>query len=116
MTLTPENTPSALHPWLDSLNALYDIYVRVMLLKRKRAELRGLSLAAAYGYLAYAYARDVWFNLTTATRMFCDPAREFTFTARLKRYRAGGTTTQAAIAEFLCDELLDQADPDGDHC
>jgi hypothetical protein len=116
MRLTPDNSPSPLHPWLDALNALFVIYVRVMEMKRHRDQLRGRSRVAAYLYVAYGYARDVWFNLTTASRIFRDPPRELTVTARLKRYRKTGTKEQQALAEFLCDQVLDQADPDGDHC
>lgn len=116
MILAPYNTPTPLHPWLDELNALYAIYVNVMDLKRRRDDLRGLGRVWAYLYVAYGYACDVWFNLTTASKIFNDCARELTLTARFKRYRKSGTPEQAALAEFLCDQFLDQADPDGDHC
>ncbi len=116
MTLTTQNSPAALHPWLKELNALYAIYAGVMALKRRRDQLHGRRRVGAYLYVAYGYVRDVWFNLTTASKIFNDRARELTVTARLKRYRKTGTKAQAALAEFLCDQVLDQADPDGEHC
>jgi hypothetical protein len=116
MNLTVENSPKALHPYLVEINSLYRVYVRVMDLKRRRDTIRGVELALDYGYVAWAYGRDVWFNLTTGTRIFNDPARELMFTARLKRYRLGHDQAKAALAEFLCDEWLDEVDPDGDHC
>ena len=66
-------------------------------------------LVAAWVYVGYGYLRDVGFNLVTATRIFRDPPREITFTARMTRYRLGSNREHAAIAEFLCDEWLDQA-------
>ena len=130
MILTVRNTPLLLHPYLREINALYAIYIRVMDYKRRRADLTWAELAVARVYVGYGYVRDVWFNRTTATRIFRDRPRELTFTARLKRYRASvlripgdvfrpATPTEqehAAIAEFLCDKWLDQADPDGNHC
>ena len=87
-------------------------------LKRRRGELKGLGLVRAWSYVVYAYTRDVWFNFTTASEIFNDPARfdRMTFTARLKGYRQGPGGEKAAIAEFLCDHWLDQEDPAGDHC
>ena len=121
MILTVRNTPLLLHPYLPEINALYAIFIRVMDYKRRRADLTRAELVAAWIYTGYGYIRDVGFNLVTATRIFRDRPREFTFTARLKRYRVNPPATQteqerAAIAEFLCDEWLDQADPDGNHC
>lgn len=115
MILTTENTPAPLHLYLKELNALYRIYVRVMDLKRRRAEISGAELALDWLYVVYAYWRDVWFNLTTAARIFGEPAQELTFTARLKRYRQGNDE-KAALAEFLCDQVLDEPDPSGNHC
>lgn len=114
--LTITNCPSALHPWLDELNELYQMYLKAMDYKRRRAELSRLELARAWAYVAWAWWRDGWFNLTTAADIFDDPAQEWTFTARLKRYRKTGTPEQEALAEFLCDHILDQGDPDGNHC
>ena len=98
MMLTTDNAPAALHPWLEELNALYAIYVKVMDLKRRRDELHGRRRAGAWLYVGYGYARDVWFNLTTASKIFNDRARELTLTARFKRYRKTGTPEQAALA------------------
>lgn len=117
--LTITNCPSALHPWLDELNELYQMYLKAMDYKRRRAELSRLELARAWAYVAWAWWRDGWFNLTTAADIFDDPAREWTFTARLKRYRRRPFEYPAetvALAEFLCDQVLDQGDPDGNHC
>jgi len=116
MKLTTENSPSELHPWLSELNALYELYAQAMDYKRRRAELKGWDFVKAWAFVAYAYCKDIWFNLTTASEIFNDPAQEATVTARLKRYRKSGTPQQQALAEFLCDQVLDQGDPDGNHC
>ena len=118
MELTRENSPSLLYPYLKEINSLYQIYLKAMELKRRRDELGGVELVAAWSYVGYAYVRDVCFNLTTASRMFRDAAQlpKLTFTARLRGYRLGRDLEKAAIAEFLCDHWLDQADPSGDHC
>jgi hypothetical protein len=115
--LNIQNTPfTALLPYLDEMNSLYHIYERVMELKRTRKELHPVMRAFAWIYVFYGYARDIGFNLFTASKIFNDRARELTFTARLKRYRRRGDKEQAAIAEFLCDQWLDMRDPSGDHC
>ena len=114
--LTAANTPSTFHPWLDELNGLYEVYVRVMVLKGLRDQLHGAALLKGYLYAGYGYARDVWFNLTTASKIFNDCARELTVTARLKRYRKHGTLAQQVLADFLCDKILDAVDPSGEHC
>ena len=118
MELTRENSPSLLHPYLEEINSLYQVYIKTMELKRRRDELGGIELIKAWAYVSYAYARDIWFNLTTASWMFRDAAQlsKLTFTARLRGYRLGRDLSKAAIAEFLCDHWLDQADPSGDHC
>ena len=116
MILTTRNTPKVLHPYLDPINSLYNIYVRVMKIKKNRAKLNTFRTVKAWLYVFYGYARDMGFNWWTGTRIFKDLPREFTFTARLKRYRKGPDREKAGIAEFLCDTVLDAADPDGDHC
>ena len=114
--LNTKNTPAELHPYLFELNELYLIYLRVMEFKRDRDLLNTRQLAGAWIYVGYGYLRDVLFNAFTATRIFRDMPHEFTFTARLKRYRKGNDKKKQTIAEFLCDSVLDQGDPDGDHC
>jgi hypothetical protein len=116
MDLTTENSPKALHPYLKEINSLHRVYMRVMDLKRRRDSIHGTELMIDYAYVAWAYVRDVWFNCTTAARLFKEPAREWTFTARLKRYRQGTDKAKAALAEYLCDEWLDKDDPSGNHC
>lgn len=116
MKLTEQNTPSQFHPYLIELNRLYEMYLLVMDLKRNRASLSWWELLDAYIFVSWAYLCDVWFNLTTASKLFKDGPRELTLTARLKRYRKGADKEKIALAEFICDSLLDQADPDGEHC
>jgi hypothetical protein len=117
MKLTKKNSPSLLHPYLDPINSLYQIYVRTMQIKKNRDNLHSGWLVLAWVYVSYAYIRDIWFNMTTASQMFKDPFEwnRLTFTARLKGYRKG-KGEKAAIAAFLCDHWLDQEDPSGDHC
>jgi hypothetical protein len=115
--LNVKNTPfEALLPYLDSINNLYRVYVKVMQIKKNRDNLHAGWRVVAWIYVTYGYIRDIWFNLTTASKIFNDSAQELTFTARLKRYRKEGDKEQEAIAEFLCDQWLDQVDPSGDHC
>ena len=117
MILDRNNSPEALHPYLDEINDLYDVYIQVMHLKKIRGELKGRKKIMAYLFFAYGYIKDIYFNLVTATRIFNDWPRELIFTARLKRYREGNDLLwREAIAEFLCDSVLDQGDPSGDHC
>lgn len=112
---TRKNTPKLLHPYLDELNHLYDLYFKVMDLKRSRDLLTKWERLKAYPFVLYAYYMDIRFNLFTATKMFKDRPKELTFTARLKRYRTG-TKEQQGISELLCDTYLDKVDPSGDHC
>jgi len=116
MIFTEQNMPKQLYPYLGGLNSLYALYVQVMDLKRRKEQLDRWETFKAWGFVAYAYARDIAFNLVTGTRIFKDAPQEFTFTARLKRYRLGQDKEKIAIAELLCDQYLDQVDPSGDHC
>ena len=118
MNLTQDNSPELLHPYLEAINSLYAVYIHTMQIKEKRDNLHAGELIAAWIYVIYAYSRDVWFNMTVANRIFKDRFtwNRLTFTARLKGYRKGTDLEKIAIAEFLCDQWLDQADPSGDHC
>lgn len=116
MKLTKKNSPALLHPYLEEINSLYRVYVRVMDLKRARKDSGGMWRVKAWAYVLYGYVRDIVFNLTTASRIFNDSAQELTFTARLTRYRNGEDREKKAIAEWFCDTVLDKVDPSGDHC
>ena len=59
---------------------------------------------------------DVFVNLFVAPVIFLDPPRELLVTSRLTKYRTGNSHWRRVIAEYVCDNLLDIFDPNGNHC
>lgn len=93
-----------------------------------RVFLIGPAVAAMYGLYALAVTRKgVWrvvigvpfmalnclFNATCGSFIFWELPREWFFTDRLKRHKAGSDPDRVRIAEVLCREM-NKADPG--HC
>ena len=86
---------------------------RAYLLKR----LIGFTKVLAYPIVVFAGAVDVVANLTLANILFLDLPHELLVTTRLKRYKAGDITGwRYALANYICENMLDVFDPSGDHC
>lgn len=91
------------------------LYLAVMSLARHRHELKPVVKAHAYLLLAVAYPFDMVLNMVVGTLVFLSPPLELTLTGRLKRHQRDGGWRGAAAA-WVCDNFLDQFDPDGQHC
>lgn len=99
-----------------ALFLLWVLYLAAMNVKRNLANMHPVAKAHGYVLVAIAAAYDLAVNVVIGTVLFADPPRELMLTARLKRYRKTPGTWRAKLAAFVCDRLLDQFDPNGDHC
>jgi len=102
--------------------ATWAFYVSVMGLKatRDRHRARGREVPWAFRALAYPTLGlfvivDVLFNAVYGTVMFLELPKEWLFTARVSRWN-DTEGWRGALARWLCENLLDPADPDGRHC
>ena len=93
-------------------------YLAVMNLKRHRAQLHPIAKIHAYPLLFIGLIFDFLVNVVVGTILFLDLPQETLLTGRLKRYHriAYENTWRAQLADWICTHLLDQFDPDGDHC
>jgi len=100
------------------LNIFYVLYVAVMGIYRAflAGKLCWYHWALLWWVVLIGLAFDVLANCTVAWFVFEERPREWLVTTRLTRYRKTGTTSQQSIAAFICDNLLDLFDPNGDHC
>ena len=97
--------------------ASWVLYLAVMNLARYRDRMHPVAKAHAYALLGFALAVDLVLTVVVGTLLFLDWPRELTLTARLKRYHAEAAGTwRDSVARWICQHLLDQFDPDGDHC
>lgn len=96
---------------------LLDWFKKVMYLKRVHDEkkLNDTETVAGYIFAACFVVADVAYNWTVGTYHFKDLPKETTFTARLKRYKAGVGGWRKEDAILICN-TLNQYDPDGHHC
>lgn len=108
---------------LYALGALFVIpfcwgyFLSVMHLKsaRNAGKLTPASKVLGYPWLAVGYLVDVAFNAVVGTVIFLELPHELLFTARVSRLN-DGDGRRAAIARWICRELLDPFDPAGHHC
>ena len=92
----------------------YFAFLAVMLLKAKWDALPlPMKVLSAPGVII-AYFMDIAFNYSIATILFLQGPQEFTFTARLSRYKTEGGL-RGKVATWLCVNLLDPAEIGG-HC
>lgn len=98
--------------------ATWLFYLAIMAISPHKSNLHPVAKAHAYVLLAVALALDVVLNVVVGTVLFLDPPRELLMTDRLKRYlaREAPQSWRRAIAAWVCKHLLDQFDPDGNHC
>lgn len=97
--------------------ALYRIYRGVMWLKARRDHLPWYVKLPGYLFVVVGYALDVLYNIVFGTFQFKDLPQEFTYTARLKRYKYEYPVTswRHVKALHVCARL-DPYDPAGKHC
>lgn len=100
--------------------AFWAVYVLVMGLYRAHLNRRLGRIGYALGapWLALGYGMDVLTQYTFAVVLFFDlPARgEHLVTKRLQRYITQPWSRRAAVANWVCQHLLDPFDPTGKHC
>lgn len=94
------------------------LYILVMGVYRAHLcrRLSGVTKALLLPVVVVALLSDCLGNVVIATALFLDPPREALFTDRLKRYKAESFGWRGAVADLICEHLLDVFDPTGDHC
>lgn len=99
------------------LPALWVLYLAIMQLDsaKKAGRLSKTARRIAVPLLAVGLVVDVLFNLIWGTVLFLDVPRELLFTSRVSRLN-DGDGWRGRMARWVCCELLDPFDPDGQHC
>lgn len=94
---------------------LFRVYKGVMWLKtqRKTGELDWYEKLWGYPFVVVGFALDVLYNLIFATIKYKDLPREWLFTSRLIRYKAGELDWRRFEAEWICVHLNEY---DEGHC
>ena len=100
--------------------ALWLMYVLAMSFKRHWPGLGFVAKALAAPVVVVGFVLDVSVHLLSSV-VFLDLPREVTLSHRLKRYNRNPSTRaidryRRCVAGWVCTRLLDQFDPDGDHC
>jgi hypothetical protein len=101
-----------------SIWLLWVLYVFVMGCYRAHlaGRLVGITKYMALPVVAFGYIMDAVVNLAVASFLFFDPPRELLLTSRLNRYMREATDWRFIMAKYICDNLLDMFDPNGQHC
>ena len=89
-------------------------YIAVMSFRAQQGALSSIVRANAYVVLGIGLVLDLILTVVIGTVIFMSPPRELTFTARLKRHRAGGGW-RSTVAAWVCDNLLNPF-VTGGHC
>lgn len=90
-------------------------YLAVMNLADKRGDMHWFAKMNAYILLSIGYPLDILLNLI-ACAIFLRIPREWTLTYTLKRIQNTETGWRAAVAAWVCVNLLNPFDPKGRHC
>lgn len=81
-----------------------------------------LMLALGSPFVLLGGLMDVFSNMTIASVLCLDVPREWLVTKRFEKYirysptSTGLTLWRYRVAKWVCDNLLDPFDPDGNHC
>lgn len=97
---------------------LWFFYLAVMSLMRAHED-KKLTLASkilGYPVLLVGVLLDVFINVIFLTVLFFDLPREWMTTIRLRRYLEKDNGWRKKVAYWVCSQLLDAFDPDGNHC
>lgn len=92
---------------------LFILYKKVMELRAEREDLTTLDKVMAYPFVWFSFSMDILYNIFYATFKYKDLPREFLFTSRLERYKAGEDGWRKIEAEDIC-AILNQYDEG--HC
>ena len=102
------------------LVAFFYLYVLVMGIYRAQLQgkLKGLPFVLCIPAVIVGVLFDVFANLFIATFVFWQLPRELLVTTRLTKIKADPYAhwRRKYIAQYICDNLLDVFDPNGDHC
>ena len=102
------------------LYVFWALYVLVMGFYRAhlKGQLTGVVKWLAWPWVILGCAVDVFAQYTVAAVFFLDAPKmgEHLVTDRLQRYVAEGRGWRYHKAKWICDNLLDIFDPNGDHC
>lgn len=109
---------SALLSPLLALYTLWILYLAVMSLATARniGKLPRWALWLGYPLLAAGYIMDFLVNITLLSVIMLEVPQELLVTARLTRHINGTAGWRKSFATWVCQNLLDFADPSGCHC
>lgn len=95
----------------------WGIYVLVMGIYRAHLakKLNKLTLTLSIPYVVVGYLIDIISNLTIASIIFLEFPRELLVTDRLIRLKQK-SGWRAKVANWICYNVLDPFDPNGDNC
>ena len=134
LSLLPDGAVSSAVSVLLSIPVVGDVLIRVALflwcfwglyvlvMGVYRAHLSGRLSRTGYWlgvpWVVIGYLVDVLANLTVASLVFAQLPREMLVTTRMQKIIANQNEKRwrRAIAQWVCDELLDIFDPTGNHC
>lgn len=96
----------------------WGFYVLVMGLYRAHLQnkLTRFTYFLSAPFLLIGVLMDVLANMTIASVLFAELPHEWMVTTRLTRYNNFEYGWRSRIAEFVCTNLLDVFDPNGNHC
>lgn len=99
------------------LYAFWVLYLAIMALYRAHLNKSLTKLGYALGapLLLVGLLLDVVMNITVFSVAFVEIPRELLVTKRLQRHLKQ-TGWRFKLAKFICEELLNFADPTGNHC
>lgn len=101
-----------------SLYVLWIFYLAVMSLYRANRDkkLSRPALILGYPVLVIGAVLDFLVNIFICTIVLLEPPKELLVTKRLSRHIKKGKGYRFVIANWLCKNLLDNFDPNHQHC
>lgn len=111
----------ALHLLIGAVMALYGLwilYLAIMALysARESKSLTAWAARLAYPILMLGYLVDFLVNVTLLSVIMLEVPQELLVTSRLTRHINDESSWRKSVATWICQNLLDFADPSGCHC
>ena len=103
---------------LVAIYVVWTLYLAIMSLASARAanKLPAWAYRLAIPILAVGYVSDFLLNMLVASVLFLELPRELLVTGRLSRHIKADSGWRKSVAQWICKNLLDFADPKGCHC
>lgn len=96
----------------------WTMYLAIMALSRAQrdSKLPKWAFRIAYPLLGLGYLCDFLLNVFVVSWILLEVPRELLVTARLSRHIKSESGWRKSVATWICQNLLDWADPKGCHC